>query len=108
MGLRSIARILKISPTTLIRRILRIAAGIARPPIVKNRIYEVDEIKSFVKRKSQHIWIEYALDRKSKQVVSYNISPRTNATLDAVLETLRYSEAKKVYTDRLRNYKFID
>ncbi|WP_420535215.1 IS1 family transposase [Alistipes ihumii] len=45
------------------------------------------------------------LDRKSKQVVSYNIGPRTNATLNVVLETLRLSDAKRVYTDRLRNYR---
>uniref|UniRef100_UPI0035214813 IS1 family transposase n=1 Tax=Alistipes indistinctus TaxID=626932 RepID=UPI0035214813 len=47
----------------------------------------------------------YALDRKSKQVVSYNIGPRTTATLNVVLETLRLSDAKRVYTDRLRNYR---
>mgnify|MGYP003254343934 FL=1 len=69
------------------------------------RTYEVDEIKSFVRRKSEHIWIAYALDRKSKQVVSYNIGLRTNATLNVVLETLRLSDAKRVYTDRLRNYR---
>ena len=45
------------------------------------------------------------LDRKSKQVVSYNIGPRTNATFNVVLETLRLSDAKWVYTDRLRNYR---
>jgi len=105
VGIRSAARILDISPTTLLSRIVQIAQTISRPPVLTQRTYEVDEIKSFVRRKSEHIWIAYALDRKSKQVVSYNIGPRTNATLNVVLETLRLSDAKRVYTDRLRNYR---
>ncbi len=105
VGIRSTARILNISPTTLLSRIVQIAHTISRPPVINQRTYEVDEIKSFVRRKSEHIWIAYAPDRKSKQVVSYNIGPRTNATLNVVLETLRLSDAKRVYTDRLRNYR---
>lgn len=105
VGIRSTARILNISPTTLLSRIVQIAHTISRPPVINQRTYEVDEIKSFVRRKSEHIWIAYALDRKSKQVVSYNIGLRTNATLNVVLETLRLSDAKRVYTDRLRNYR---
>ena len=69
------------------------------------RTYEVDEIKSFVRRKSEHIWIAYVLDRKSKQVVSYNIGPRTNATLNVVLKTLHLSDTKRGHTDRLKNYR---
>lgn len=105
VGVRSISRILKISPTTLLRHIILIAKRISHPPIVKRRIYEVDEIKSFVRRKNEHVWIAYALDRKSKEVVSFNIGARTNATLSVVTETLYLAEAKRIYTDRLRNYK---
>lgn len=104
-GIRSTARILYISPTTLLKRIILIGKRITHPPIVKHRVYEVDEIKSFIKRKQNHIWIAYALDRKSKQVVSFNIGARTNATLSVVTETLHIAEAKRIYTDRLRNYK---
>lgn len=104
-GIRSISRILKISATTLLRHIIAIAKRITRPPIVKHRIYEVDEIKSFVRRKQNHVWIAYALDRKSKEVVSFNIGARTNATLSVITDTLRIAEAKRIYTDRLRNYQ---
>lgn len=104
-GIRSISRILKISATTLLRHIIAIAKRIARPPIVKRRIYEVDEIKSFIRRKQNHVWIAYALDRKSKEVVSFNIGARTNATLSVITDTLHIAEAKRIYTDRLRNYQ---
>lgn len=105
VGIRSTARILQISPTTLLHRIILIAKSTSRRPVVKHRIYEVAEIKSFVRRKSKFVWIAYALDRKSKEVVIYNIGPRTNSTLSVVLETLKLSEAKRIYTDRLRNYR---
>ena len=105
VGVRSTSRILRISPTTLLRHIILIAKRISHTPIVKRRIYEVDEIKSFVRRKDGHVWIAYALDRKSKEVVSFNIGARTNTTLSVVTETLHIAEAKRIYTDKLRNYK---
>ena len=105
LGIRSISRVLHISVSTLLKRILLIAKRIARPTIPLGHIYEVDEIQSFVRQKKNPIWIAYALDRESKQVVSYNIGPRTNTTLSVVTDTLRYSQAKYIYTDRLRNYR---
>ena len=105
VGIRSTARILNISPTTLLSRIVQIAHTISRPPVINQSTYKVDEIKSFIRRKSEHIWIAYVLDRKSKQVVSYNIGPRTNATLNVVLKTLHLSDTKRGHTDRLKNYR---
>lgn len=108
VGIRSTARILQISPTTLLHRIILIAKSITRPPIVKHRIYEVGEIKSFVRRKSEFVWIAYALDRKSKEVVSYNIGPRTNSTLGVVLETPKLSENKQILYRPITKSSFVD
>ena len=52
VGLLSTARLLKISPTTLISRIKKIAKEIKEPPLVKGKTYEVDEIRTFVKKKA--------------------------------------------------------
>lgn len=54
VGIRGIARILKISTTTLLRRILAIAKSIVAPHIANNAVYEVDEIRTFVGRKTNH------------------------------------------------------
>ena len=105
VGIRGTARLLKISTTTLLSRIVSIARGIRQPPITSNQIYEVDEIKSFVKCKKNHIWIVYALNRKTKEVVSYNVGTRTNATLKVVVKTLNFSKAIRIYTDKWRGYK---
>ena len=107
VGIRGTCRILKISPTTLLKRLISIAKGISQPPILQGQIYEVDEIRSFIKRKNSLVWIVYALDRKSKKVVSYNVGARTNNTLNVVLKSLSLSNAKKIYTDRLKNYKYL-
>ena len=43
LGIRSTARVLSISPTTLLKRLLSIARNIVRPVISKGKTYEVDE-----------------------------------------------------------------
>ncbi|GGF10474.1 hypothetical protein GCM10011518_19580 [Flavobacterium limi] len=43
LGIRSTARILKISATTLLKRIVSIARSISKPIISRGKIYEVDD-----------------------------------------------------------------
>lgn len=103
VGVSSLARLLHISTTTLMKRILEIANKIIAPHIVADSIYEVDEIKTYIGRKQEHIWIAYALNRKDKSIACFAVGPRTNATLYKVLGKL--NNAKCIYTDRLRQYK---
>ncbi|MFA7688460.1 MAG: IS1 family transposase [Moheibacter sp.] len=107
LGIRNTARVLGISTTTLLRRIIVIANSIPRPAVIKGKIYEVDEMKTFLGKKDKKIWIAYALERESKKVVSFYVGARTNKTLKAVLKTLFFSEAKRIYTDGLRNYPYL-
>jgi IS1 family transposase/transposase-like protein len=102
VGIRSLARLLRISTTTLMARILTIAKNVVAPHIISHSVYEVDEIRSFVGKKSDHIWIAYALNRSDKSVTCFTVGPRTNETLNKVLSKL--SNAKRIYTDRLRQY----
>lgn len=98
---------LKISTTTLLTRIVAIAKSIKQPPIVKGRSYEVDEMRTYIGKKSKLRWIVYALDRESKAVVSFNVGRRTNNTLQVVITSLKLSEVRKIYTDKLKNYRFL-
>jgi len=107
LGIRSTARVLKISTTTLLKRIVVIANGIEQPPIIKGRSYEVDEMRTFIGTKSRLRWIVYALDRSSRQVVGFNVGRRTNHTLQVVITSLKLSDARKIYTDKLKNYRFL-
>src|SRR5690606_11683556 len=107
LGIRSTARVLAISPTTLLRRIVLIAQNISRPVIIRGKTYEVDEIRTFLKRKDKLIWIVYALERESRKVVSFYIGARTNKTLNVVLKTLHFAKAKHIFTDKLKHYKYL-
>jgi hypothetical protein len=60
-GIRSIARLLEISCTTVLKRILSIAKSIQKPVMASGKMYEVDEIRTFYKSKTRLIWIVYAL-----------------------------------------------
>lgn len=107
LGIRSTARILKISTTTLMKRIIMISKSIKQTAISTGKSYEVDEMRIFIGSKKRMRWIVYALDRENKSVVSFNIGRRTNSTLKKVIQTLEQSRAKKIYTDKLKNYLYI-
>lgn len=107
LGIRSTARILKISTTTLLKRIITIAKNIHHPIISKGKIYEVDEMCTYIGHKRNFIWLVYALEKESRNIVSFNVGKRTNKTLSHVVDTLKHSEAKRIFTDRLKNYKYL-
>ena len=105
LGIRSTARVLKISATTVLKRIVLIARSINKPMISSNRIFEIDEMRCYLKRKNNPIWIVYALDRISKDIVSFSVGSRTKRTLSYVTNTVVLSNPTKVYTDKLIHYK---
>lgn len=107
LGIRSTARVLSISATTLLKRILSIAKNIPRPLISKGKIYEVDELRTYVKNKTRLIWVVCALERETKKIISFSVGSRTNKTLKTVLTSLDLSKAKRIYTDGLKNYKYL-
>ena len=108
LGIRSTARILNVSTTTLLKRIVSIAGSISKPIISKGKTYEVDELCTYIRHKKNYIWLVYALEKSSKSVVSFNVGKRTNKTLNRVLETLKLSDAKKIFTDRLKKLQVSD
>ena len=107
MGIRSMARVLCISTTTLLKRILLIAKGVQSPPICSGQIYEVDGMRTFLRHKGKVIWIVYALDRVNKNVISFAVGSRTKKTLNQVINTVVLSNPKRIYTDGLIHYKFL-
>jgi IS1 family transposase len=107
LGIRSTAIFLGISATTVRKRIILISGAIKLPVIANGKIYEVDELRTFIKRKDKMVWIVCALERESKRIVSFHTGPRTNKTLNVVLKSLKLSSATKICTDGLKNYKYL-
>lgn len=107
LGIRSTARVLGISTTTVLKRILSIAKSIPNPVISFGKTYEVDEMRTYIHNKTHLFWIVYALERETRKVVSFTVGKRTNKTLNFVLKSLSLSKAKTIYTDGLSNYKYL-
>ena len=105
-GIRSIGRILNISPSTVIRRIRKIAGKLERPyPILKGKVYEVDELFTYLKYKDNRICIAYSYEPKTGQVLDISVGRRTKTNLRKVTDTLVLSDAKTIYTDGLDIYQ---
>ena len=99
-GVRSIARILKISCTTVIKRTKNFANSVRRPfEILMSKEYEVDEMRTFIGNKKSLYWIVYALRKDTKEVIDFKVGKRTKETLQNVVDTLLLSHAKEVHTD---------
>jgi insertion element IS1 protein InsB len=106
-GIRSIARLLQISCTTVFKRIISIAKSIQKPVISFSKTYEVDELCTYYKCKTKLLWVVYALQKESKQVVEFAVGSRTKTTLQKVISTLCMSDATTIHTDKLNLYGFI-
>ncbi len=104
-GVRSISRLVNISTTTVLSRILKFSKMIQKPLIPKGKRYELDELCSYIQHKENRIWIAYALRKDTREVVDFVVGRRTNKTLKHITNTLILSEAKRINTDKLRNYR---
>jgi insertion element IS1 protein InsB len=106
IGIRGIARVLRISMTTVINRIKCIARSINKSYTdVKNRIYEIDELWTFIGKKDNETWIAYVIDRESKEVIDYRVGARTKENLKAITDQVLAMSPMKVCTDGLNTYK---
>jgi insertion element IS1 protein InsB len=107
LGIRSTARILRISTTTLLKRIIKIAKAILQPEIFCNQSYELDEMRFFIGNKLNPMWLVYAVNTTTKEIAGFHIGKRTNKTLNHAIKTLINSKADKIFTDKLRNYQYL-
>lgn len=107
LGIRSTARVLKISTTTLLKRILKIAKAILQPEIFCNQSYELDKMRFFIGHKSNPMWLVYAVNKTTKEMAGFYVGKRTNKTLNQIIKTLINSKAEKIFTDKLKNYKYL-
>lgn len=106
-GIRSISRLLSISPTTVINRILSISKQIKPPMIPLNKKFEVDELWTFIGSKTKRRYIAYSLRTDTKEVLRFSVGTRTQNHLKKITEPLVLAQAKGISTDRLKEYRAI-
>src|SRR5258708_18622964 len=108
VGIRGIARVLRVATGTISTRIRIIAEKIGRPVVTDVRpTFEVDELWTYIGRKENEYWVAYALDRRTRQVVDFVIGKRTKRTLKELIDRLLLLNPKAIRTDRLTLYQRI-
>jgi IS1 family transposase/transposase-like protein len=103
-GIRSISRILEISTTTVLKRILEIASKVVKPTVALGRVYEMDELCTYVGKKQNFVWVAYAIRKDTREVVDFVVGKRTKRTLKKVIDLLILSNANRIHTDKLKSY----
>lgn len=99
-------RLVQISNSTVIHRILKIAQTLKRQtPIVLGQTYEVDELFTYVGNKDNRICIAYALNPQTGEVIDFIVGRRNKTNLMKITSTLILADAKQIITDKLNIYK---
>ena len=58
-------------------------------------------------KKSKLIWVVSAYQRETGEIFRFSVGRRTNKTLSRVLTSLENSNPKKIFTDKLKQYRFL-
>lgn len=108
MGIRSIGRILGISPSTVVSKILKQAEKITEPKVPEklDRI-QVDEVHTFIQNKDREIYVIYSWSQELKRVLSLTVGTRSKVNLRKVVNPLLEAQAETINTDKYSGYKGI-
>lgn len=109
IGIRSIGRIKKISPKTVISRILKIGnRAKCSFPYVQGNSYKVDEMFTYVgDKKYGKVCIAYALERKTGYVIEIMVGNRTKLNLSKIINTVLLRNPRQIRTDKLDIYRML-
>jgi IS1 family transposase/transposase-like protein len=104
-GIRSTARILTISPATILRKLLRIAQNIEPPKIPVNlKRIQVDELHTIIQNKKREIYVIYSWSQELKRVLTLAIGTRSKNNLRLVVDPLLAANAQTINTDGYSGY----
>jgi insertion element IS1 protein InsB len=105
-GIRDIGRVLGVSINTVLK-VIRAAAADTPEPYPPPRLadVEVDEMWSFVEKKSNQSWLWYAFSPKLKQVIGYVRGRRTDESCIRLLAKLARCQVTRFYTDWWESYQ---
>lgn len=106
-GVSSISRIVELSKTSIIRRIRILAQNAVKPVFTEsNQTYELDELCTYTCKNnpSNHEYIIYAINRKTRQIIDICIGKRTSENIAQVVNAVLELNPKRIYTDKLNSY----
>lgn len=99
-GIRDISRVLRISPTTVIKIISRQSQSLpALKMSVRVADVELDEMWSFVEKKKNQCWLWLAYAPKQRQIMAFSLGRRTDESLQILLNKLSSVQITRFLTD---------
>lgn len=99
VGINGIGRLLRMCKSNVINKIKHIATQIIKPKIVEDQQeYEADEMYTFIKCKSEHCYVTYALNKRTKRVIDLVVGGRTKENLGKVINSLNRLNPKRIFT----------
>ncbi|MGV0752412.1 IS1 family transposase [Empedobacter brevis] len=108
LGIRSTARYLQISTTTLLKRILQIASKITPPKLTEeDKEFQVDELRTFHKKRLKPLWITYTFSLQTRQIHAFHVGYRTIELFKKLLTPIFKNNPTKIYTDKLNTYRSV-
>jgi insertion element IS1 protein InsB len=106
VGIRSIARVLHIAANTVIKQILQFAATITKPPIpINKQCFELDELRTYLVRKTNQYWVAYAICSETRAVLDFIVGKRSKTVLRIIVNNLLTSNVGIIKTDKLNIYQ---
>jgi len=105
-GISNIARLLNISKSSVQRIIERIVANLKMPETNEyGQSYEIDELRTYCGNKRNELWLIYAINRYTKQIIHFVVGRRTKENIAIVVTALLNLQPKAIYSDRLNIYE---
>lgn len=107
VGISSISRLLGISKTTVMRKLEQESQKIKKPNYNEiQQSYEIDEICTYIQKNdpSHYVYVSYAINKKTKQVIDFVVGKRNMINLKKVVESVLRLNPRRVYTDNLNIY----
>ena len=106
MGICELAEVLQVAKSSIQRMIERLTKKLPRMVLNETgQSYEMDELCTYCGKKKVRIWIMYAINRRTKQIVAFSVGRRTKYNLYKVIKSVLELKPKHIYTDRLNLYK---
>ena len=104
-GVRDTARVLRISPTTVLEVLRKAASQIAEPRVPQRILaLEMDEQWSFVQNKTQQCWLWYGLNRHTGYIPAFVLGRRTDANCRKLCQKLAGCDVRHFSTDDWQSY----
>lgn len=104
-GVRSTVRILGISCGTVLSRLLKASRRTRQPQsYTYGQKYEVDELYARIADEPSRLYITYAIEQESRNVIDFVIGGRSAENIAPLINKILLLKPKRIYTDRLNVY----